>query len=444
MSDLLYEAETMVLGALLKFPQYMDELTLEPDDMFADEKHPLILKYIKYTYNKDGIVDIIKIIERSGKNLHKIGHGSYLMKLQDSVPTAPLFDYYQSIVKRASIDRKKNELLERYIQNDSDSVEENLNEIQAEIESLQNSLHQTRGTGLTLLTSKLDNHVSDLFERSKKTGVTGVPHISKKFVKMSGGYQRQDLVIVGARPSMGKTQFILNESRAAYKAGFTPAIFSIETKTEKMAERLICQISRIESQIIRSGQLDDNDWFRYSMAREEFDQYPIYIDDTSSVTIQYIRQEVKKLVKSKPNTIVFIDYLQLISGGDNFKDKRLEMEYISRSLKQLARDCDIPIVALSQLSRKVEERQDKRPMLSDLKEAGGIEADADIVIFLYRDEYYNRSSEHKGIMELIIAKGREIGTGTIKVAYEAQYGTITDLLPKEDVEGNDVSKNGKK
>ncbi|WP_336774237.1 replicative DNA helicase [Paenibacillus sp. MMO-58] len=419
-----YEAEASVLGALIKQPDLMDDCYLKPEEFIADDRHALILETLQYCYEIEGTVDLVMLVQRAGSNVMKIGGMSYLSELAASVPTANNFMSYQYIVRETFINREASASFASY----AGSERIDLSKAAAKIEELQEMQKRPGSSGgLKKMGGVLNGHEEVIEERQKKRGMTGARTISKKLDAITGGHQRQELEIVAARPSVGKTAYMNGDALQAAKDGYAAAIFSGEMPELQVTERMICTMANIDHSKLRSGSFDDDDWLKYSFARDELDQLPIFIDDEPGMTIQHIRREVKKLVKDQPNLIVYIDYIQLIGGGRKFKDKREEVEYVSKSLKLLARECDITIVALAQLSRGVEQRQDKRPMLSDIKEAGGIEQDADIITFLHREDYYDKNTEKKNIIELIIAKGRNVGTFTIEMAFLKQYGKFVDL-----------------
>lgn len=443
MNDALYQAEAAVLGAMILNADLVDECYLEPVEFFADGRHGLIMEYIRYCYEQDGAVDFVLMAERSGNNLQKIGGITYLTQLTGTVPTQAHFDYYQGIIRNAYIQRLTAESLESMAtmsRRDGINIKEQITAAQARLEELAEMAPRQQGAGLIKMAATLDGHVEEIKQRQKQKGMTGPPTVSVKLDKLTGGHQRGDFEIVAARPSMGKTAYMNNDAlRVARNGGAAVAIFSAEMKSGKVTERMLCAMANLDNNRLRSGALNDDDWVRYSMARDELDRLPIYIDDTPGMTLQHIRREVKRMVKTHPNMVVYIDYLQLIIAGVKFSSRAEEVAYISRSLKLLARQYGITVVALSQLSRGVEQRQDKRPMLSDLRESGAIEQDGDIITFLYRDDYYNKESEKKNIVELIVAKGRDVGTGTVEMVFLKNFGKFADLDDAKKGSGHEQS-----
>jgi replicative DNA helicase len=260
-----------------------------------------------------------------------------------------------------------------------------------------------------------------------KTGIKGIPSGFVDLDRMTSGFQPSDLIIIAARPSMGKTAFALNvATNVALRAGKTVAIFSLEMSASQLVARMISSEGNIDAQAFRTGNLNEEDWQKVTMAISTLAEAPIFIDDTPGLTVYDIRAKLRRLQAEHGLGLVVIDYLQLISGtrGDN---RQQEISEISRSLKLMAREFDCPIIALSQLSRAVEQRQDKRPMLSDLRESGSIEQDADLVAFLYRDDYYNEDSEKKNIAEVIIGKQRNGPVGKVELLFLKNYNKFLSL-----------------
>lgn len=264
---------------------------------------------------------------------------------------------------------------------------------------------------------------------TRKGDVTGIPTGFAELDRMTAGFQRNDLIIVGARPSVGKTAFALNIAQnVATKTEENVAIFSLEMGAEQLVMRMLCAEGNINAQNLRTGSLTDEDWRKLTMAMGSLSNAGIYIDDTPGVRIGEIRSKCRRLKQEHGLGMILIDYLQLIQGDGRSGDNRQqEVSEISRSLKALARELKVPVIALSQLSRGVEQRQDKRPMMSDIRESGSIEQDADIVAFLYRDDYYDKESENKNIIEIIIAKQRNGPVGTVSLAFVKEYNKFVNL-----------------
>jgi len=264
---------------------------------------------------------------------------------------------------------------------------------------------------------------------NRQGDITGIATGFAELDKMTAGFQRNDLIIVGARPSVGKTAFALNIAQnVATTTGENVAIFSLEMGAEQLVMRMLCAEGNIDAQRLRTGSLTDEDWGKLTMAMGSLSNAGIFIDDTPGVKITDIRSKCRRLKQEHGLGMILIDYLQLILGsGRSGENRQQEVSEISRSLKQLARELQVPVIALSQLSRGVEQRQDKRPMMSDIRESGSIEQDADIVAFLYRDDYYDKESESKNIIEIIIAKQRNGPTGTVQLAFVKEYNKFVNL-----------------
>lgn len=427
----LYEAESAVLGSFILQPDLMDDCYLTPDD-FSDDRHALIFKYMRFVYEQDGTIDLTLMASRSGAKLVRMGGITYLSQLSSSVPSAARFDQYQAIIRNAYLQRKSSEVMKAMAAKgleDGIDVPVYLADARAQLDELAEMAPKQKGAGLVKMSGLLYGHVEDIQDRANKKGMTGPPTLSKHLNRMTGGHQKGDFEVIAARPSMGKTAYMGNDAIAAARSGAIVGIFSAEMASITVTERFICALGNLEGHKMRSGGFTDLDWERYSHALDELDQLPIYIDETPGMTLQHIRSEIKRMVKEHPGKriVIYIDYLQLIPAGMKFPSRREEVEYVSRSLKLTARQYGITIVALSQLSRGVEQRPDKRPMLSDLRESGAIEQDADIITFLYRDDYYNKDSDKKGLAEVIVAKGRNIGTGTVEMVFLRQFSKFADI-----------------
>jgi replicative DNA helicase len=259
--------------------------------------------------------------------------------------------------------------------------------------------------------------------------VTGVPSGFRDIDRITSGFQEGNLIIVAARPSMGKSALGLCMAANLGVRRNTPvALFTLEMSKSEVTQRLMCSEAKVESQRLRTGKLAADDWPRLTAACDKLAKAPIYVDDTGSITMMEIRSKARRLKQKHPELgLIIVDYLQLMTSGTSAENRVQEVSQISRSLKVLARDLDVPIIALSQLSRAVEQRHDKRPILSDLRESGSLEQDADIVVFIYRDEYYNDESDQQGLAEVIVAKHRNGPTDTIKLSFLRRYAKFADL-----------------
>lgn len=431
------DAEQAVLGSILRNPDLIDDTYLRPDDFDSEGNNGLVFEALSWAHeafsNKPGVkdpFDPVLLAEHWGAQLSKIGGLTYLMQLRSSVPSTSNFDHYQKIVRESSIQAKAAHAMRAALNGGN----LNLSAVRENLEKLEELQEQTINDGMKKMSDVLDGHHKEVMSRSGRSGITGVKTASDDYNDMSGGHQRSDVTIVAARPSIGKTAYIVNDSTSSAKSGWTVALFSAEMPDEDVAERFICSIGGIDSKKVRDGLLSENDWANYSTALDILDTLPIFIDDTPGMSIEYIRRQIKQMKKKHKNLIVYIDYLQLIESEKNFSQNAERVNYVSKQLKQIARTFDIPVVAISSVGRKCEERQDKRPMMSDLRESGNIEFDADVIIFLYRDDYYYPDTVLKGLIELIIAKGRKIGTGTIQMFFNRKNGRFSNLTKDQKYE----------
>ncbi|MFU1797629.1 replicative DNA helicase [Paenibacillus azoreducens] len=425
------EAEQAVLGSLLRKPELMDDCYLNSNDFDPDGPNSLVMESLSWAHerfvDKQNPFDFVVLAEHWGNQLQKIGGISYLMNLRESVPSVNNFDHYQNIVRETHIQRMARIALREATATGEVNIADTVDKLQ----QIAEMRPEGQASGPVKMSDVLEDHHKKIRERGSRAGITGAKTASDDLNQMGGGHQKGDVTIVAARPSIGKTAFIVNDSTAAAKSGSTPIIFSAEMPSEDVSERYICSIGNIDSKKVRAGMLTENDWHNYSQALDILDSLPIYIDDTPGMTIEYIRRQVKNMQKKFRNLIIYIDYLQLIESEKKFSNNADRVNHVSKQLKHIARTFNVPVVAISSVGRKCEERNDKRPMMSDLRESGNIEFDADIIIFLYRDDYYYPDTVRKGIIELIVAKGRKIGTGTIEMVFNRKTGRFINLTQEE-------------
>jgi replicative DNA helicase len=425
-----YEAEAAVLGTLVKYSEYMDECYLGPEEFSADPRHSLVMKYIRHCWEQDGAIDPMLMIKHSGEKIERIGGLSYLIELTKWCFTPANFDKYQRSVRNAYIAKKMSDvaigIAEAGAADGADGAKL-LFEAKAAMDEISELTVKDKGQGLKHVAHLMEGHADKIIERKKQRGITGTKTVSRKLDRLIGGHQKGDLDIYAARPSMGKTALIINEMIAAARGGTTVAFFSLEMTGALIIDRFLCALANIENAKMRTGDFDDSDWERYSFAVDEFLKLPIYVDDTSGIKLQDIRKETKTLIKERGEVVVYIDYLQLVNPGKTFKEPRDGVKHVSGGLKLMARTLEVPVVAISAVGRDCEKRVDKRPMMSDLRDSGSIESDADVLVFLYRDEYYNADTDDKGIVELIVPKGRNVGVGKVKMAFLKQYGKFSDI-----------------
>ncbi|MBL4953362.1 replicative DNA helicase [Neobacillus sp. OS1-32] len=427
------EAEQAVLGAIFLEPSSLTLASeiLMPEDFYR-AAHQKIFNVMLKLNDEGKAVDLITVTEElSATNLiEDIGGVSYLSELAGSVPTAANIEYYARIVEEKSLLRRlirtaTNIATDGYTR--EDEVETVLNEAEKSI--LDVAQRKNAGAFQNIKDVLVRTYDNIELMHSRVGDITGIPTGFTELDRMTAGFQRNDLIIVGARPSVGKTAFALNIAQnVAIKAGENVAIFSLEMGAEQLVMRMLCAEGNIDAQRLRTGSLTDDDWGKLVMAMGSLSNAGIYIDDTPGIRVNEIRAKCRRLKQEHGLGMILIDYLQLIVGsGRPGENRQQEVSEISRALKQLARELEVPVIALSQLSRGVEQRQDKRPMMSDIRESGSIEQDADIVAFLYRDDYYDKESENKNIIEIIIAKQRNGPVGTVQLAFVKEYNKFVNL-----------------
>lgn len=426
------EAEMAVLGAILldsdALITVMERISGED---FYRASHQHVFESMLELAQQDEPVDLVTLTARlqDKKQLEDIGGVSYLAQLANAVPTAANVDYYAQIVEEKSMLRRLIRTATQIVSSGYAS-EDDVAMLLSDAEKRILEISQRRsGSGFVAIRDVL-MEVFDKVEHlsQQRGGMTGIPSGFRDLDKMTSGFQRSDLIIVAARPSVGKTAFALNIAQnVGVRAKETVAIFSLEMGAAQLVQRMICAEGNIEANAMRNGDLKGDDWEKLTMAIGSLSEANIYIDDSPSVTVADIRAKCRRLKQEKGLGMILIDYLQLIQGRGRGDNRQQEVSEISRTLKQIARELDVPVIALSQLSRGVEQRQDKRPMMSDLRESGSIEQDADIVSFLYRDDYYDKETEKKNVIEIIIAKQRNGPVGTVELAFLKQYNKFVSL-----------------
>jgi replicative DNA helicase len=427
------EAEQAVLGSiLLESDTLLTVMERVRADDFYSVAHQRIFEAMVELNEENEAIDLVTLTERlqDRGQLEEVGGDSYLTKLVGSVPTAANVEYYAQIVEEKALLRRLIRTATQIVASGYEAGEDVgalLNEAEQRILDISRR-HAAHGfVSIRDVLMEVFDRVEYLYHH--KGGVTGIPSGFPDLDRMTSGFQRSDLIIVAARPSVGKTAFALNIAQnVAVRARETVAIFSLEMSAFQLVQRMICAESNVDAGRMRSGFLEGDDWEKLTMAIGSLSEAEIYIDDTPGITVSDIRAKCRRLKKEKGLGMVVIDYLQLIqTRGRAHESRQQEVSEISRMLKQMARELDVPVIALSQLSRGVEQRQDKRPMLSDLRESGSIEQDADVVAFLYRDDYYNQESEKKNIIEIIIAKHRNGPVGTVELVFLKNYNKFVSL-----------------
>ena len=441
------EAEQSVLGAMLiekeAIPKVMEILR---DTDFYREAHRVIFNAMLELYNKNEAVDMITVTEilKRDNKLEDVGGIAYVTSLANTVPTAANVTYHASIIEEKSILRQ---LVSVSTQIASMGYEAN-DDVKNIIDSAESKILEISNRKKTADFTPINEIVLDSFKSiealmDNKNGLTGLPTGFEDLDNLTSGLHGSDFIILAARPSMGKTAFALNvvqnvAIRAAKKVGGAPktvAFFSLEMSKEQLVQRMLCAEANIDSQRLRIGELRDEDWAMLINTADTLSSANIYIDDTAGITAMDMRSRARRLKAEHGLDLIVVDYLQLMQGSgkkNNSGDRQQEVSEISRSLKALARELDVPVIALSQLSRSVEARQVKRPMLSDLRESGSLEQDADIVAFLYREDYYNPETENKNITELIIAKHRNGPVDTVNLFFHKQYTKFVGLSKRKE------------
>ncbi|MFD3155377.1 replicative DNA helicase [Haloimpatiens sp. FM7330] len=426
------EAEQAVIGSMLIDRSAIAEAaeTLSSED-FYKEFHKTLFNAIVELFEKDTPVDMITLIEylRASNKLEKVGGITYITEISNTVPTTANLNSHIKIVKDKSILRKlirsSTEVIEQSYTN-QDSVEGVLDLAEKRIFNIAEKRTVSDFEPMNKVLERGFLEIERLF--NNKGEITGVPTGFPELDSKTSGFQKGDMILIAARPSMGKTTFALNIAQyAALRGAKSVAVFSLEMSKEQLAYKLLCSEANVDMLKLRTGELEDKDWENIARASGPLAAAKIYIDDTAGTSVMEMRSKCRRLKIEHGIDLIVIDYLQLMSGSSGSESRQQEVSEISRSIKALAKEMQCPVVALSQLSRAPEQRADHRPMLSDLRESGSIEQDADVVMFLYRDEYYNKETEDKNVAECIIAKQRNGPTGTIKLAWLGQYSKFARL-----------------
>lgn len=434
------EAEQAVLGAIILEPSVLISVNerLRAEDFYRPG-HQKLFQVMNEIAEKGEPVDLVTITAdlSDKKLLDEVGGVSYLTELASVVPTAANVDYYAKIVEEKAILRRLIRTATQIAMSGYSGGEEVSNLVDtAEKKILEISQRNVRGGFVPIKDVLLESFEQIERLHYNNSGIRGVPSGFVDLDRMTSGFNKSDLIIIAARPAMGKTAFALNVAQnVALRANETVAIFNLEMSAAQMVMRMIAAEGNIDAQAFRTGNLNEEDWEKLTMAISSLSEAKIFIDDTPGVTVNDIRSKLRRLQTEHGLGMVLIDYLQLINGRGNGDSRQQEISEISRSLKLMAREFNCPIIALSQLSRAVEQRQDKRPMLSDLRESGSIEQDADIVAFLYRDDYYNEDSEKKNIAEVIIGKQRNGPVGKVELLFLKNYNKFLSLEMKNQGNG---------
>jgi replicative DNA helicase len=434
------EAEQCVLGAIL----LENEALLKVHDILKPEyfyrpPHRKIFEAILALFERNEPIDLLTVTEilRRRNQIEEVGGSAYLASLMEAVPTAANVLHHARMVRETAILRSlinvATEVIAECYEHTED-VEELLDRAERMIFEISEQRVNAAFANLKELLKDSIRYTEQLYERHEL--ITGLPTGFRDFDQLTAGLQPSDLIIIAARPGMGKTSFALNIARNVGVRVQEPrqaaAIFSLEMSKEQLALRMLCAEARIDSSRLRRGYLDKNEWGRLVNAANDLSDTPIFIDDSPGLTALDIRAKARRLQAEHGLSLIIIDYLQLLRGRGRVESRQQEISEISRSLKALAKELRVPVVALSQLSRAVEQRGDRIPQLADLRESGAIEQDADLIVFIYRDEVYNKETKDKGIAKIIVGKQRNGPTGEIELAFLKEYARFETLEKRRD------------
>ena len=428
------EAEQAVIGSMLTDRDaVISAIEILKEEDFYREDNKTIYEAILNLYNRSEPIDIITLkAELTSMGMfEKIGGLEYIVGLPEKVPTTANVERYINIVKEKSELRRlikaANEIIEQGY-DPTENIDDIMNSAEKKIFNIMQDKDQKTYSAIKDVLVDAFTELEQLY--NQKQHITGVPTGFIDLDYKMAGLHNSDLILIAASPAMGKSAFALNiATNAAVKAKVPAVLFSLEMSKEQMVNRILCSEAMVDSNKVRTGKIDDDDWIKLADTMGDLSEAPIYIDDTPGISINEIRAKCRKLKLERNIGLVVIDYLQLVQGSSKRASGSREQEIseISRSLKILAKEINVPVIALSQLSRAPEQRPDHRPMLSDLRESGAIEQDADIVMFLYRDDYYNEDSEDKGLAEVIVAKHRAGSTGTVKLVWLGNYTKFANM-----------------
>ncbi|HDP37118.1 MAG TPA: replicative DNA helicase [Candidatus Atribacteria bacterium] len=410
---------------------------LRPED-FYKKSHQIIFRCILELFEKSKGVDLVTLTEELNRInlLEEVGGVTYLTNLINSVPTAANIEHYVKIIEEKSI-------LRNLINNATKIISmgyEEKEDAKILLDKAEHLIFEVSERNLGQSFVPIKEILQDSFEKienlyHRDEFITGVPSGFDEFDDLTTGFQPSELIVIAGRPGMGKTAFCMSIAQyIAVSKNIPVALFSLEMSKSQLVQRMLCSEARVDAHNLRKGRLAESDWPTLSMAAGRLASAPIFIDDTAGITCLEIKAKARRLKAQHNLGLVMIDYLQLISSSGRVENRQQEISEISRSLKGLARELNVPVIAVSQLSRAVEQRIERRPRLSDLRESGAIEQDADLVVFLYREEYYKQKTDRKGIAEVIISKQRNGPTGQVDLAFIKEYAKFENLarIPEED------------
>lgn len=440
------EAEQSVLGGLLLENEAMDRIAdiLGPDDFYRHD-HKLIFQHISRLFERSRPADIVTVAEslENAAELSGVGGLAYLAALAQNTPTAANIRRYAEIVRERAVMRKLVEVGSSIAESAYNPLgrdaQQLLDEAEARIFQIaEGGKRSTQGfLDMKTLLPQVADRIDTLYQRDNHSDVTGIPTGFSDLDSMTSGMQPGDLIIVAGRPSMGKTAFSLNiAENVALDTGKPVAVFSMEMGATQLVTRMIGSIGKLDQHRMRNGNLEDEDWVRLTTALGKLNDAPVYIDEGAGLSSFEVRARSRRLHRQVGELgLIVIDYLQLMTGtstGGKSENRATEISEISRSLKALAKELDVPVIALSQLNRSVEQRPDKRPVMSDLRESGAIEQDADLILFIYRDQVYNPDSPDKGTAEIIIAKQRNGPIGRVRLTFLGENTRFENFVGQYD------------
>lgn len=420
------DAEQAVLGALFLEPEafYRVADIIRPGD-FYQHGHRLIYEAAVGLQEEGEPVDLVTVTDRLRREgvLEKVGGAAYVASLVEMVPTATNIEYYARIIEEKALLRTLISVAARISEMGYDEREA-ADRLVDQAEQMILELGAQRGTGAFVPLKDILARALERIEQTyhNKGRIAGVPTGFADLDRLCSGLQPTDLIILAARPSMGKTALALNIAyEVAANQGLSVALFSLEMGKEQLVNRMLCAEARVDQYRLRTGSLRDEDWDRLTEAAARLQDVPLFIDDTGGASLRDIRARAKRLQAERGLALVVVDYVQLMQPNRRAENRQQEIAQISRGLKELAKELDVPVLALSQLSRAVEQRQEKKPQMSDLRESGSLEQDADVVLFIYREEYYRPETDRKSIAEIIVAKQRNGPVGTVELGFFKEF-----------------------
>jgi replicative DNA helicase len=437
------EAEMSVLGGMFVDPEAVPRAVEVVDDsMFYREAHRRLFRTMVRLWEQGQAIDPVTLSEalKTTGDFEAVGGNAYLVQLMDAVPTAANLEYHARIVREKAVLRRLIEAATGIIQSTyegSEDVEQLLDSAEQRIFEIAQTQDRRGFIWIKEILYPTFEYIEQL--QNNSTGLTGVSSGFADLDELTSGFQKSDLIIVAARPSMGKTAFTLNVAQnAAIRSKQPVAFFSLEMSSQSLVMRMLCAEGRIDQGNMRKGRMRDDEFARLATAAGYLNTAPIFIDDTPGISVLEMRAKARRLKADRPDLgMIVVDYLQLMTGHRNTENRQQEVSEISRGLKALAKELDVPVVALSQLSRAVEQRPDKRPLMSDLRESGAIEQDADLIMFLYRPEYYfgpvdKEGNNIEGLAEVIVGKQRNGSTGTVRLAFRKEFTLFENFSHREE------------